>query len=55
MDTAIAILEAQAEWVENNKELCPHGDKYYEGYKEGTAHCLGLLTTAKKKFGDEWP
>ncbi len=50
MDLAIEILERQFEWVENNRELCPHDDKYYEGYKEGTSSCLSLLMSANQQI-----
>lgn len=53
MDSAIKILEQEYKWVEENRELCPHGDEYYDGYKEGVKNSLGLLKMAKQKEGHE--
>ncbi len=48
MKTAINILEQQYRWVFGNKDVCPHSDDYYEGYKEATFNCLTLLRVADK-------
>ena len=48
MKNAINILEQQLEWVEKNRDECPHSDDYYTGYREATSYCLGLLGQAEK-------